>query len=276
VARCGGRPPAGYPIPDTVGLPAGWHPVRRIDGDLTVSEPGAELVDVEVTGNVNVMADGVFLCRVRVHGRVWTQHADNAGRLRQWSVTVEDSTLGVDRPDSPSGEGVIGPGRYTIRRSVLYGVDGFRISAPQGGGPNDVEIVDNYFRSVDVPCSVGAHIDGVQGYGAGQGVMVNHNTIDTRRGCGVTSAVFFADDSESAAVVNNLLMGGGYTLRVHDDHSPDVGPWVVVGNQIAATGYGPVSTTGTDCDGPGMTWADNRAVTVDDATVMAVGGLVAC
>lgn len=243
---------------------------------MNVREPGVELYDVEVTGNVNVMVDDVYLCRVRVHGRVWTQHADQTGRLRQWSVTVEDSTLGVDRPESDSGEGVIGPGRYTIRRSVLYGVDGFRISAPQQGGANDVEIVDNYFRSVDVPCATGAHIDGVQGYGAGQGVLVNHNTIDTRRGCGVTSAVFFADGSESAGIVNNLLMGAGYTLRVHDDATPDIGPWVVVGNRIVATGYGPVSTTGTECDGPSMVWGDNRTVTVDGALVASPGGLVAC
>lgn len=271
-------PLAGYPSPARVGTPDGWTPQTIHQGDLTVTTPGTVLQDIEVRGSVNVRADDVTILRARIVGRVWTQHHDGTD-LRQYRVTVADSVLGGTTAglDEVTGEGVIGPGRYTIRRSELYGADGFRVSAPQDGGPNDVHIEDNYFLAGRPACNRGFHIDGMQGYGGGQAVMVRHNTLDARGPCGVTGAVFFADDSESAVVLDNLLLSAGYTLGIHDDHSPDVGPWVVIGNRIVSTGYGPVSTTGTLCGASTMTWNDNRLVTVDgDYDVTSVGDVVDC
>jgi hypothetical protein len=277
---CEPPPPTftGYPTPAKVGTPAGWTPATVHQGDLTVTTPGTVLQDIDVRGSVNVRADNVTIRRARVRGRVWTQHSDGT-RLRQYRVTVEDSVLGglTSAFNGLTGEGVIGPGRYTIRRSELYGSDGFRVSAPQDGGPNDVLIEDNYFRANMPACDQGFHIDGVQGYGGGQNVVVRHNTIDARGPCGVTGAVFFADDSESATVTNNLLLSAGYTLGIHDDHNPDVGPWVITGNRIVSTGYGPASTTGTQCGAASMTWSDNRLATVDGSyNVTSVGAVVPC
>lgn len=270
--------PAPYPSPARVGTPAGWTPRTVHQGDLTVTRSGTVLEDIEVRGSVNVRADNVVIRRARVRGRVWTQHHDGT-RLRQYSVTVVDSVLGgtTARFNALTSEGVIGPGRYTIRRSELYGSDGFRVSAPQGGGPNDVLIQDNFFRANRPDCDEGFHIDGVQGYGGGQNVVVRHNTIDARGPCGVTGAIFFADNSQSATVVDNLLLSAGYTLGIHDDHTPDVGPWVITGNRIVSTGYGPKSTTGTQCGAATMTWSDNRLATVNRSyDVTSVGAVVPC
>jgi hypothetical protein len=72
-------------------------------------------------------------------------------------------------------------------------------------------------------------------------------------------------------------MGGGYSLRVHDDFNPDVGPWVVTGNRIVSGSYtgGAVDTTNTNCST--TTWSDNRLVTIDSSyRVTSLGSAVNC
>ena len=266
-------PLTGYPSPARVGTPAGWTPTRVHQGDLDVTVPGTVVQDIEVRGSINIKADDVVVRRVRVRGRVWTQHSG-----RQYRVVVEDSVLGdtTDAASRLTSDGTIGPGRYTIRRSELYGTDGFRISRPSGGGANDVLIEDNFFRANTPPCS-GYHRDGLQGYGSGRNVVVRHNTIEVRGTCDVTASVFFADGSESASVTDNLLIGGGYTLRVHDDFTPDRGPWVVTGNRIVPGSHGPALTTNTQCGASTMRWSDNARVTIDqNYDVTSVGAAVPC
>lgn len=267
----------GYPSPARVGTPAGWTPTTTHQGDLDITVAGTVVEDIEVNGSINVKANDVTIRRARVNGRVWTQHG-TANGLRQFSVTVEDSVLGgtSEAMSRRTTEGVIGPGNYTIRHSELYGSDGFRVSQPAGGGTNDVLAEDNFFRANVVDCSQGYHKDGVQGYGGGQNVTFRHNTIEAT-GCGVTAAVFFANNSKSATVEDNLLIGAGYTLRIHDDANPDVGPWNITGNRIVPSGYGPVNNNGTDCSASSMNWADNRLATVDaNYDLTTTGNLVPC
>ena len=95
--------------------------------------------------------------------------------------------------------------------------------------------------------------------------MVRHNTIDIRPAQYVTSAIFFAAASQSAKVEDNLVMGGGYTIRLHDDFSPDRGPWTLLRNRIVdgAWSYGPMTNTGTSFTA--STCSDNRLVTIDSS-----------
>jgi hypothetical protein len=194
-------------------------------------------------------------------------------------MTISDSVIGDPSFDlAVTADGTVGPGRYTIRRSEVYGLDGFRVSEPRGGGSNDVLIQDNYFKATQSACSDGFHLDGVQGYFGGQNVTVAHNTLDVRAPCGVNAAVFFADDSESAVVSDNLLVSSGFSLRIHDDHTPDVGPWVVSGNVIANSGYGASLTTNTDCRNTRtIWWGRNSLVTINaNYDVVSQGAAVPC
>lgn len=268
----------GYPTPSKVGTPAGWVAKRTVNGSINVTRPGTVLQDIRVNGDVNIKADRVVIRRARIVGRVWTQWPSGS-RLRQFSVTVADSVLGdpSGRLDAHTGEGTIGPGKYTIRRSELYGSDGFRVSKPQDGSRNNVLIEHNFFRSTKPSCDQGLHLDGVQGYFGGQNVTIFHNTIVTQSPCGVTGAIFFADMSESATVYDNLLVADGYVLRIQDDHNPDRGPWVIMRNRIVSTGFGPVASTETQCGAKSMHWADNRLVTVDSHfNIRSLGRRVSC
>jgi hypothetical protein len=125
---------------------------------------------------------------------------------------------------------------------------------------DDIVARDNLIATCDRP---GDHSDGIQGDDSGEHNVIDHNTIDLRRSThGPNGAVFFADDSRSATITDNLLIApsnDAYALRVHDDHSPDVGPWDVTGNRLV----GNATTTNTECHAPTITWRNNRAVTVD-------------
>lgn len=296
-----------YVTPDTVGLPGNWNPddgvpdptdawtpASVVNGTLEVTQDNATYTDVEVFGSIDVHAENATFCRVRVHGRIWNQFdpGSEGGDGHQYFFTVTDSVIGdgTDQSDGVTQHGAIGPGRYHAARNEVYGSDGFRVSEPHQGGSNDVVIRDNAVLNTDPACALELHLDGVQGFFGGQNVEINHNTIDIRHadGCGENGAVFMADCSESATVINNLLIGGGFTLRIHDDHgndsrcpaSGDVGPWGIGGNRIADWGFGPALTTNTECNNSQtMTWADNRRATVsivDGEYVVTAGDLVPC
>lgn len=282
----------GYPTPAKVGLPDGWRPTSTHNGNLNVTTPGAVLDGIEVTGSVNVCAEGVTIRNSRVHGRIWNQFdlgTCSGGAGHQYAMTIRDSTVGEPNGSAAgvTQHGTIGPGRYTALRNEVYGSDGFRVSAPHQGGPNDVLIQDNYFKATP---SGDLHLDGVQGFYGGQNVAVRHNTIDAE-GPSNNAAVFFADCSVSAVVENNLLKGGAYTLRIHDDSgnaatssfncggSADVGPWRITGNRIVSgsADFGPAYTVNTQCGAASMTWADNRTVSIDAGyNVTSTGAEVRC
>jgi hypothetical protein len=269
---------SGFPNPAKVGTPPGWTPTQYIGGDLNITTPGGSWRDLEVYGSINVMAEDVYMERVRVHGRIWNQHSVG-GQLRQFNMTVVNSTIGDPSFDlARTADGTVGPGRYKIFRSELYGLDGFRVSKPQNGASNDVVIQDNYFQATQSACSDGFHLDGVQGYFGGQNVTVSHNTLDVRAPCGVNAGVFFADNSESAVVTDNLIISNGFTLRIHDDHTPDVGPWIIARNLISNNGWGPSLTTNTECGNPRtMLWAGNALVAVNgNYDVVGLGSEVFC
>ena len=108
-------------------------------------------------------------------------------------------------------------------------------------------------------------------------MVVRHNTIEVRETCDVTAAVFFADGSESATVADNLLIRGGYTLRIHDDATPDRGPWTITGNRIVPGSHGPALTTNTQCGASTMRWSGNTRATIDqNYDVTSVGAAVPC
>jgi hypothetical protein len=256
----GAAPPSGgFPTAATTGIPAGTT-LRSCGSTVTLSTANAVIDGCTYTGNVTVTAQNVTIKNSRLKGQVWTQGSG--------SYTLLDSDIG---PDSGcNGQTALGFGNYTAKRVKIHNFgDGVRAS-----GSNIV-----FEDSLILGCSnAGDHADGVQGYQGGTNIKINHNTIDLRAAAPyVTSPIFFADNSRAATVTNNLLLGGGYTLRIHDDFTPDQGPWVITGNRIGQNSWvnGPVATTNTECNK--ATWSDNRLVTVDaNYTVLTTGALVNC
>ncbi len=246
-----------WPTAATTGVPAGT--TLTTVSSATLSRTGQILDSKLVTGDVIVTGKNVLIKNSEIRGRVY-----NSGG---GGFTIQDSTVG---PTSGcSNIEAIGYSNYTATRVRLHNVgDGFRVSG------DNVLVQD----SLVVLCSnPGDHSDGVQGYGGGNNVVISHNTIDQRGAQDVTAPVFFADSSRSAVVRNNLLAGGGYSLRLHDDFNPDVGPWEATGNRIVkdAWSFGPVLMTNTNC--ATTTWSNNRLVTIDsNYNILTVGDTVNC
>lgn len=252
----GAQTTGAFPTPATTGVPLGT--TLSTVSSVTLSTPGQVLDSKLVTGDVTITASNVVIKNSEIRGRVNNQNG---------SFTIQDSLVG---PTSGcTNIEAVGYSNYTARRVYLRNVgDGFRVSG------SNVLVEDSFVMLCSKP---GDHSDGVQGYGGGTNVIIRHNTIDQRNAQDVTSPIFFADNSESAIIQNNLLAGGGYTLRLHDDFSPDHGPWEATGNRIvngAWTG-GPVLTTNTNC--ATTTWSDNRLVTIDsNYNVLTLGSTVSC
>jgi hypothetical protein len=248
-----------FPTPSSTGVPPGTN--LTTVSSATLSTPGQVMDGWLVTGTVTIAANNVVIRNSEIRGGIHNRNGE--------SFTIEDSTVG---PTSGcNGNDAIGYSNYTARRVRLRNFgDGFRVSG------SNILIEDSYMLLCSNP---GDHSDGVQGYGGGTNVTVRHNTIDQRNAQDVTSPIFFADNSRSATVENNLLAGGGYTLRIHDDANPDIGPWRIVGNRLVdqAWQHGAKNTTNTQCTASTMTWSDNRLVTIDSGyNILSLGATVGC
>lgn len=238
-----------FPNTSNTGVPAATS-LTTSSGDLTVSTPNAVVDGRNVTGSILVRANGVVIKNSRVGGSI-----NNAGG--SWSFTVQDSEVGGTGCTGTTNGGVaVGYENYTVLRSYIHGfADGPRIS-----GAN-VTVQD----SLIVTCRVsGAHGDGVQGYYGGSNAKIYHNTIDVRASApDVTSAIFIADNSTSADVRDNLLMGGGYTLRLHNDTKNAGSNWRASGNRIVSGSWVNGDTYNTNvCGKTGFVWEDNTLVTL--------------
>jgi hypothetical protein len=229
------------------GIPAGTT-LKSCGSSATLSTSNAVIDGCTYTGSITVTGTNVTIRNSRIYGSIRT-----AAGSANASFTIENSELGATSGCS-SYEALIGVQNYTARRNYLHSNgDGFRVAG------DNVTIEDNF---VTLCSNAGDHSDGIQGYFGGLRVLVNHNTIDQRPAASVTAPIFFADDSESATVTNNLLLAintSAYALRIHDDHAPDIGPWNITGNRMVGTKL----TTNTECGASTTKWTDNRNVTVD-------------
>ena len=255
-----------FPNAANTGVPAGWKPRHTTNGDLTIRTPGTVLDGELVTGTLHVNARNVTVRNSWIYGSVDNQ--SSAG-FDYGGMVIEDSDVGP-----PSGEGgepfpaVLVAG-YTMTRVHVHNVaEGPRVAAFNNPSVPDssqtVVIRDSLIQIVRGSCS---HNDGIQGFGEPPRAIISHNTIDTR-GAGpdcTTGALFIGNDNpDLVTVTDNLMAGGGYTMRL--DANGRNGPGGrydhVTGNRIISDswGYGPVHVD--DC-GTVADWADNSVVTVD-------------
>jgi hypothetical protein len=252
-------PPAtsGFPGPGNTGVPPGT--VLRPSGTIDVTTNGAVLDALDVTGCINVRASNVTIKRTRVRGGGCFQPIKV---LSGTNLQVFDTEIDGQR-SATCGES-IGSTNYSITRVNAHGCsDGPRLA---GTGP--ILIQDSWIH--DLSNLPGDHGDGIQAYGLNGGtVTVRHNTIS-----GGSNAAFFTADGATGDMYidDNLMAGGGFTLRVYDNHVR------VRNNLIVKNSYqfGPVhayaNPGGAD---PGVTiveWTNNRLCDNPDGT--GIGALI--
>ena len=146
------------------------------------------------------------------------------GRIENWvgptchnGLLVEDSTFepAPGQSFTTDSEGATGTGGYTARRVKIWRrEEGFRDGGKSGGcGPVHIE---DSFAKISIPpgCPGDPHSDGLQGFD-GPPLTVQNVTIDFREAdCGTAPFFVPADQGNTTADVNGLLvMGGGATFR---------------------------------------------------------------
>jgi hypothetical protein len=240
-----------YPTPACTGAPPNVT-LTEVKGDFKATTSGQVIDGKRITGRLLVEAPNVTI-RNSVIGGVVT-NADGADGKPRYPFTIVDSTVG---PETGCQFGVgIGEANFVALRVHVRGIDdSFRMSG------DNVTIRDSFAR----PCSRStSHSDGIQSYCPDKpcsGLVMDHNTIDQHGMKDVTSPIFLVDPNLSAVTLtNNLLAGGGYSLRLKVTAGPK---WTVSGNKIVDGSwiFGPVETD-TTCER--IAWgAGNATVTVD-------------
>ncbi|HEX4814811.1 MAG TPA: hypothetical protein VFV66_18885 [Nonomuraea sp.] len=245
-----GRRCPDHPTPACTGLPPGTR-LRMLepnDGPAhRVVRPGTVLDGVHVTGDLLIAADNVKIVNSRVDG-----HIDNYYDDRSHSFTVADTTVGTT--DACETIPAVGVAEYTAERVLVQGhADAFRDSG------DNILIRDSYARL----CSDGYknYADGIQAYHGGRNVTLDHTTLDMRNVLNYNAPIFFddrADGNRDVTITNNLVMGGTFTVQLHNIH----GSLVVRNNLVVDKTWEHAPTSGDCLDS--IVFENNHIVTIDD------------
>jgi hypothetical protein len=212
------------------------------DGDgYRVTDNGAVLDGVHITGNLLITAYNVTVRNSQIDGWVDDQYGNT-----YYSYSITDSTVG--KPTGCDSLPGVGQGSYTARGVLVQNHShGFQADG------SDIAIHDSFALICSNP---GDHSDGIQSYGAGNNIVLDHNTLDERGVKDITAPVFLTDQQNNVTVTNNLIAGGTYSIQVKHFG----GTAVVTGNRMVAGSwvYAPVES---DC--PRITWSDNTLVTIN-------------
>lgn len=222
-----------FPTRTSVGLPSGWTPKQVVNGNYTISTPGAVVEDLQVNkGTIFVTANNVTLRRVQGRGAyVMTDPGSSCSS----GLVIEDSEFVKNGTTTDDGTPVIGDGGYTVRRTVI---DGLAEGLRAGGGCGPVSVENSYVHIVSPDVCSDWHGDGLQGYG-GDKVTVRQTTfiLDELKGCTGTAPFFYpsGQGNTSIDVDGMLVAGGGYPFR-------DGMPGTVKNLNVVdgSWGYGPV------------------------------------
>jgi hypothetical protein len=185
------------PGPTNTGVPAGA--VLTSSGSIKIETPGAVIENLDIEGEITVLADDVTIRNVRLRSGDYYPiryfDNDNTGLL------VEDSEVEGTSDDVTAA---LSFANYTARRLNVHGsADGFKADA-------NVLIEDCWIH--DLRNAPEQHNDGVQSTG-GKGVTIRHNAIS-----GASNASVQTGDENAATedltIECNWLSGGGYTLNI--------------------------------------------------------------
>lgn len=246
-------PPApAYPTPATTGVPAG----------TVLTDAGTCSVPAATT-----MVGKRFACeRLSMGAGSVLRDSEVTGEVKGGGGFVLDHVT-VTSGQACNGNAAIGDGAFTALAVEVTGwADGFRVE----DGLSGTVVRDSFVKLCEEP---NGHGDGIQGFHGGANTTFEHNTVDQPSGealDGITGNVFWADGSGNGLrVVDNLLIGGGYTIQVHSGSGHEV-----TGNRVVdeSWNFGPAS-----CNVAVSTWSDNRTVTVDgNYNITSTGGTFPC
>lgn len=222
----GGAAPTGCAAPrpgaENTGVPPGT--TLTPSGSFDVTQKGAIIEDLDVTGAITVLADDVVIRRVRITSSDYYPiryfDNDNVG------LVVEDSEFVL----SPPATAAISFSNYTARRLNIHGSeDGLKAD-------ENVLVEDCWIH--DLSNGPGEHNDSVQSTG-GKGVTLRHNFF-----AGASNAAVQTGDegaaTEDLTIECNWLYGGGWTLNIRGTPPTEPKNTKILRNRFGRdAGYGP-------------------------------------
>jgi hypothetical protein len=240
-ALCGRAKPG----PDNTGVPKGT--VLKPSGSIRIETAGALIENLDIQGEIMVLADNVTIRNVRVQSGDYYPiryfDNDNTGLL------VEDSEIEGTSDDVTAS---LSFANYTARRLNIHGgADGFKAD-------ENVLIEDCWIH--DLRNGPSQHNDGVQSTG-GKGVTLRHNSIS-----GASNACVQTGDEGAATqdltVECNYLSGGGYALNIRGTGATRPVNTRVLNNIFARdSAYGPWTIDDPNPTVTGNTYEDGTPLT---------------
>lgn len=208
------------PGPTNTGVPAGTK--LTPSGSIKITTKGAIVENLDITGEVQVLADDVTIrkCRITSGDYYPIRYFDNDNK----GLLVEDTEIIGTSADVTAG---ISFSNYTARRVNIHGsADGFKADS-------NVLIEDSWVH--DLGNYPDQHNDGVQST-VGQGVRIRHNRLE-----GASNACVQSGDENGTTndlvIECNWLSGGGYSLNLRGKNITGV---KVLRNRFKGDwGYGP-------------------------------------
>ena len=200
----GGQWPAS---PNEVGLTSdrcpNWNSVKTSRGGFDVTQDGATLSNLEVSGQISVKAKNVTLRCVRTTGGRYGIACGGSSAPGCSGLVVEDSEI---RNASSAGVLFFG-GNSVLRRSHVHdNVDGVKITS-SGNTVEDSYIHD--LRDNDGKC----HCDGIQ-YRGGSNNTFRRNYISGRR---AADSPYKANSNATSATINQAADGSISRFTVEDN-----------------------------------------------------------
>ena len=208
------------PGPDNTGVPKGT--VLKPSGSIQVTTDGAVIEDLDIQGEVQILADNVTIRRCRITSGDYYPiryfDNDNVGLL------VEDTEIIGTSADVTAG---LSFSNYTARRVNVHGAaDGFKA---------DENVLIEHCWIHDLGNYPDQHNDGVQST-HGLNVHIRHNRIE-----GASNACVQTGDESGQTtdlvIECNWLSGGGYSLNLRGDMP--TGTQVLRNRFTGDWGYGP-------------------------------------
>ncbi len=225
-----------FGVEESSGLPPGVQ-LEAFVGTLRITQDGAVISNMDITGDVSVEADNVTMKHVRVQAI-----SDDSA---YWTVRVLDGADGFTLVESEiDGRGtthsaINGYGTF-LRNEIKGAENGINVTGPS-------LIQENYIH--DLRNTGEPHYDGIQVDG-GSDVRIIGNTIINENA--QTSAVMldnYFSGLSNITVENNRLVGGGYVLYVSSQFSGgpvDNATIKIINNQVGGGYYGDFAFTGTN------------------------------
>jgi hypothetical protein len=240
VSKCG-KP---RPGPHNTGVPPGT--TLTASGSIVVDEDGAIVEDLDIDGEVQILADNVTIRRVRIRSGDYypIRYFDNDNT----GLVIEDSEI---EGTSDAATASVSFSNYTARRLNIHGAaDGFKADA-------NVLIEDSWVH--DLRNGPDQHNDGVQSTG-GAGVTLRNNWIS-----GASNAAVQTGDegaaTEDLTLECNWFGGGGWTLNIRGSGATVPVNTRIVDNVFSRDhGYGPWTLDDPDPTISGNTYDDGEPI----------------